>query len=178
MIGGLARSPSSISVNGLPAGSYILFPNSDDAGKWYSKDYQGNIAPVGALNPVIGGNRVFQRREDQQNSTSTDFTTYLQINVTNPNAFNVLHELFVSFIWGYGSSSSDFVARLLLNGVQIGEEFRKEPKDPGSDQRHPEIFMDELTLIPGVNTLALQFAAGVAGTQARLYSAKMRSQRV
>lgn len=176
MFGGLSRSPNAIS--NIPTNGYVVFPNSEDNGNWYSKDWKGNVAPIGALNAVMGSQRSFGRKQSQQNSTSKSFSEYLSININNNINQTVKHEIFASFVWGYASASSDFRARLLLNGQQIGDEFRVEPKDSGTDQRNYESFMDEIILEPGNNVLSLEFASSANGTQSRMYSAKLRSMRV
>lgn len=176
MFGGLSRSPSAI--DNIPTNGYVIFPNADDSGNWYSKDWQGNVAPIGSLNPVIGSQRVFKRKITQQNSTATTFTEYDSMTVPNNLGSNVKHEFICEFKWGYASASQDIRVRIMLNGVQQGDELRIEPKDPGTDQRLPGSFFDELDLPPGNNTIAIEFASSQGGTQARMYSSKMRSMRV
>jgi hypothetical protein len=176
MFGGLSRAPSAI--DNIPTNGYVVFPNSEDNGNWYSKDWQGNVKPIGSLNPVIGSQRVFKRKTTQQNSTSTAFTEYDSISVNNTQSVTVKHEVICDFKWGYASANQDIRVRLLLNGVQQGDEHRVEPKDPGTDQRIPGFFFDELDLPPGNNTISIEFASSQNGTQARMYSSKLRSMRI
>lgn len=176
MFGGLARSPGAIS--NIPTNGYVVFPNADDNGNWYSKDWQGNVKPIGSLNPVIGSQRVFKRKTTQQNSTSTAFAEYDSMIVNNNLASTIKHEFICDFKWGYASGSQDIRVRIMLNGVQQGDEIRMEPKDPGTDQRRVGHFFDELDIPPGNSTIAIEFASSQNGTQARMYSSKMRSMRV
>lgn len=176
MFGGLSRAPSAI--DNIPTNGYVVFPNSEDNGNWYSKDWQGNVKPIGSLNPVIGSQRVFKRKTTQQNSTSTAFTEYDSISVNNTQSVTVKHELLINYFWGYASGSQDIRVRVLVNGVQLGDEHRQEPKDPGTDQRYPATIFDEIELPPGNNTISLEFASSQGGTQARMYSSKIRSMRV
>lgn len=180
MLGGFSRTPESISVSGLAANSYIIFPNSNDGGKWYSKDWQGNVAPLGSLNTNIGGDRVFQKRTDQLNESGTAFVNYLTLNIPNATGAPVTHELFVQYTWGFGSASQDFRSELLQDGNNIdpGNDHRQEPKDPGTDQRSSYVFFDEITVPAGGSVIQLNFASSSAGNQARMYSARVRSQRV
>lgn len=176
MFGGFARSPSAI--DNIPTNGYVVFPNSEDNGNFYSKDWQGNVKPIGALNPVIGSQRVFKRKTTQQNSTSTGFTQYDSMTVNNNLATSVKHEFICDFKWGYASGSQDIRVRIMLNGVQQGDEIRLEPKDAGTDQRISGSFFDEFDMPPGNNIVSIEFASSQGGTQARMYESKMRSMRV
>lgn len=176
MFGGLARTPASI--GNIPTNGYVIFPNSEDNGLWYSKDFNGVVKPVGSANPYIGSQRAYLAKTTQQNTTSTTFQEYMTMNVSNNNGVTAKHELLLNFVWGYGSASSDFRARLVVDGQPFGEEFRMEPKDPGTNQRNYNSFFTELDLAPGPHTITLEFAAESGGTEARMYSAKMRSMRV
>lgn len=178
MLGGLQRTPESISVSGLPVGSFIIFPNASDSGKWYSKDWQGNVEPLGSLNPVIGADRSFQRRTDQVNESGTAQVTYLTLNISNSGASPVTHELIVQYTWGYGSAATDFVGEIRQDGNLLVDGHRQEPKDGGADQRMSYMMMDEIIIPPGGSTVVLSFASSSSGNQARMYSARMRSQRV
>ena len=102
----------------------------------------------------------------------------MTLNVNNNNGVSSKHEMILNMVWGYASASSDFRARIMVDGQQLGEEFRMEPKDPGADQRNYNSFFTELDLLPGTHTIRLEFAASSNGTEARMYSAKMRSMRV
>lgn len=180
MLGGFSRTPESISVSGLAPNSYIIFPNSNDGGKWYSKDWQGNVAPLGSLNPNIGGDRVFQKRTDQLNESGTAFVPYLTLNIPNATGAPVTHELIIQYTWGYQSASQDFRGQLLLDGNEIdpGNGHQQEPKDGGTNQRQSYMFFDEITVPAGGSVVQLNFASSSNGKQARMYSARMRSQRV
>lgn len=175
MFGGLARSPSAI--DNIPTNGYVIFPNSDDSGNWYSKDWQGNVAPIGSLNAVIGSQRVFKKKDTQQNSTSTAFTEYDSMTVPNNLGSATKHEFICEFKWGFASGSQDIRVRIVVNGVQLGSELVIEPKDSGTDQRLPGFFFDEIDLPSGNNTIAIEFASS-NGSQARMYESKMRSMRV
>lgn len=176
MFGGISRSPNSLT--NIPTNGYLIFPNADDNGNWYSKDWQGNVKPIGSLNSVIGSQRVFKRKTTQQDSTSTSFIQYDSMVVTNNSQSVVKHEFICDLKCGYASTSQDIRIRITVGGVQLGDEIRFEPKDIGTDQRLPAFFFDEIDLPVGNTTIAIEMASSQNGKQARIFSSKMRSMRV
>lgn len=161
--------------SGPAAGKFKFYFNANTGEPEYVDD-QGNAYPFG--NP-FGKNFNKLKRDDTLTTSDTAFSTYLNAQINNLDPAGT-YRVAIHYIWGHASASNDFRARLLVNGVQKGQEMRVEPKDPGTDQRIHTSFIDyfDPNELQVNDTFEFQFASGTSGTQARMYSAILEFWRV
>ncbi len=88
-----------------------------------------------------------------------------------------------SFNWGYNAANTDFLARVLQNGVSTPWTMRQEPKDTGgggpggTDQRHPvSFFLDDITGVGGFD-FRLQLSSSAAGVDAVMENIRFKFYR-
>jgi hypothetical protein len=93
-------------------------------------------------------------KETLQNNSSESWATYLTGAFTL--AFSAMYEVTVAYAWYLSSTSNDFEARLLVDGVNVSEH-RQEPQDSGDDQRYQNQMIEFTTLAAGAHTFQLQF---------------------
>lgn len=160
------------------AGRTKIWVDDGDGKPKYTND-AGVTSPFGGL---YGQNFQATLEDADATNNTTSFVTYddLSYTVDTVSGF-VIYEVNINFVWGYSAPSTDFRARLLVNGVQIGEEFRQEPKDGGVDQRQymsltVPVFGFQLGTVTG--TIEFQFAASNAGPEARMFYNYMTIKRV
>ena len=117
----------------------------------------------------------------ETNNTTTE-QTYLNVPYTiSDNTVNALYEIDVHFSWSYSSTSSEYIGSLKLNGVQLEEEFRLEPKDAGTDQR---IWNSMKFILTGAEVSALSgnirwdFRSSSGGDTARTYYCLIKMKRI
>lgn len=169
MIRGVKRSDIEV-----PAGYLGLFPDLN--GNWKVKDENGVIS---GLSSDFGTDRASIKRTDETNSTSNTFQDYSELIINNTSPGNKIFEVLVTARWAYASASNDGIIIVELNGSDIPEsEMRSEPKDPGTDQRNIYSYADDLTLLPGSNTIKIKYRASNNGTQFRMHSSFIRGYKV
>jgi len=81
----------------------------------------------------------FQKNENNvpANTSSTSFQNYLTLSFAGIDSSpTAIYKVSLFFVWGYSDGGKDFRAQLTINNIQYGEEFRKEPKDTGTNQRY------------------------------------------
>lgn len=128
----------------------------------YGQDYARKTRTTAGGTNISGGS--FQEY-DSLTFTVTD---------NEPNEFHVLCD----FIWGHNSASNDIRGRLLLDGSQVGLEYRVEPKDPNTDQRkRGRIEFDVTNLSQGTHTLSIEFRPSSASRVSRLYETRLQAMR-
>ncbi len=160
------------------AGRYKIWVDSTD-GKPKITDENGVTTTFEA---VYGQNFGAALNEADETNNTTTFDEYALLNydVSTISGF-VIYEVNLNIVWGYSVANQDFRGRLLLNGVQFGEEFRQEPKDAGADQRHYTsltfpVFGFQLATLTG--SLAFEYAASTAGNIARMFYCYLTIKRV
>lgn len=83
-----------------------------------------------------------------------------------------------NFFWGHNSASNDIRVQLLVDGTLIYE-MRKEPKDPGSDQRIDGLIAGAIgNLSQGTHSVTLQYRPATASRVSRMYRAYSEIWRV
>lgn len=106
-----------------------------------------------------------------QQFTGTTFNPYDNdtFAVSGPDTTNK-YRISCQFICNHNSASNDFRARLLVDGQQVGEERRVEPKDAGADQRPDYEFkwyLNDLSI--GNHTYAVEFRPATGSRITRVY---------
>lgn len=95
----------------------------------------------------------------------------LNFDVSDTSGINE-YRLNIDFLWGHNSASNDARFRMYLDGSQVGEELRIEPKDAGTDQRFQNnILFFANNLSQGSHTLELRARPSSGNRQTRLYRA-------
>jgi len=115
-----------------------------------------------------------------ETTTGSSFTVYssLTFDVTAESTPNI-YRINANFVWGHNSASNDIRVQLLLDGVQVGEELRQEPKDAGADQRYySNILGPGLNLTAGSHTIDLQYRPATASRVSRMFQASLEVWRV
>lgn len=82
------------------------------------------------------------------------------------------YEISAHFVWNHSSASNDIICDLELNGSPIGEEFRVEPKDTGTDQRIHAPMKYKVTgaeLATTNGNIDFYFRASSGGNTSRMY---------
>lgn len=108
------------------------------------------------------------------------FVTYSTLNFVTTNEANTnRYRLNCDFIWGHDSASNDIRVRALLDGSQIGEEMRVEPKDQGAKQRiQNNLLAYGLNLTNGNHVLELQYRPASASRTSRMFRSRLEVWRV
>ena len=131
-------------------------------------------------NRHYGKDFVVESKVNSETTSGGSFASYdtLNFDVTAEGATNK-YRLNADFLWGHNSASNDIRIRVLLDGAQIGEELRIEPKDPGSDQRFQNnimVFAENLT--PGTHSFTLQYRPATASRVSSMYRSELEVWRV
>lgn len=159
---------TNMNENAVPApapGEVNIFSNS--GGDLAYKDENGQVNLFGA---VFGKNFANKKKTSDQTTTQRSFQAYDSI-IAPADGNNYL--VYVRYVWGYSSGSTDFRGRILINGSQALEEHRQEPKDGGNDQRYHFSTMTLAVPSGGNVEVEIEFAAGSSGNQARLYESEI-----
>lgn len=152
---------------------------SDVDGKPYITDSSGNTFP---FESQAGRNYASGVNKTLETNNTTTYEEYVSLNYSNVDlSSSATYEIDVNFVWNFSSGSNDFLARVMLNGTQFGEGFRREPKDTGSDQRYYQgfklvVFGNELSLPNG--SISIEFASSSPGDTARMYYCYLSFRRV
>ena len=140
---------------------------SDSGGQLSYKQDDGQVKVFGAL---FGQTFASKLKTIDETTTQTSYQTYDQlIAPAEGNNFFVM----VRYVWGYASGSTDFLGRILVNGTTGVSEHMQEPKDGGNDQRLHFSTFTVAQPVGGNVDIQVQFAAGSAGNQARLYESEI-----
>ena len=85
------------------------------------------------------------------------------------------YEIMYTYVWNHDANNSDFEAQFTLNGTDLGEIHKAEPKDnatagnewgnSGSAQRYPATRRFTLALTAGTQAIALNYRTDVAGVK-------------
>ena len=160
------------------AGRYKIWVSSVD-GKPKITDENGVTLGFESL---YGSDLNFDTNDLDTTNNTTTFQNYLTIPyaVSTVDA-NARYEVTISFVWGYSSAANDFRGQFTINGVQFGEEFRQEPKDGGTDQRHYTTFNfpvtgTDLNLLNGF--IGWNYASSTGGNIARMFYCYLKLKRL
>lgn len=114
-------------------------------------------------------------------TTSTTFQNKLTLNAGTLVAGD--YKLSVAYGWNHDNISNDFEGRILLNGGQLGELHKQEPKDSGqadptgTTQRFylkRELF---ITLAAGVTTFDIEYRTDNGGNESSIWEASLELTR-
>lgn len=163
-------------ASGLQAdpGSVSLYPKTD--GKWYTKDESNLESPMASSNPVFGEGYAIAFNNIQSQITVLGWVDYLTL---SPNILNAgKYRITTDFVFRYSNAGRDFLARLIVDGVQVKEIFRLEQKDTGTDQRDWAERTFRIDLTAGAHDIKLQFQPSANGDTATMIEAEMDMFRV
>ncbi len=137
----------------------------------------GATGPVGPTGPtdVFGTEFGFFQSIPVASTTSDTFQTKLSGATASLPAG--LYRIAVSYGWNLDSTTTDFEARLLLDGIS-GMTHRQEPSDSGTDQQRYVARVLYLNLSAGTHTLNLEYRATQAGDTASIWDAVIEYWRV
>lgn len=129
---------------------------------------------------VFGRDYASQIKVASETTTGASFVTYdtLNFNVANNTGPNT-YRLNADFLWSHNSASNDIRVRVLLDGIQLGEEMQVEAKDPNADQQiQNNLLFYSDNLSPGAHTLELQYRPAAASRVSRMYRSVLEAWRV
>lgn len=162
------------------SGDHLLLERASDGAK-----RRVTVANVGAagVQAAISAHldRHYAEETTPDNNPGNSYETYLT------HTFNAAHtkvyRVGVHFVWSLNTTSRDFMARLQLNGVTQGVEFKAEPKDSGgsgpygTSQRIAAQLDYALALSAGSNTIRLQYMGERGSDNPAIYEARMYIER-
>lgn len=155
-----------IEVSGLANGDYLAYDSSDQKFK--------NVKP-----PRFGMDFAEESTSGLLQVTGNQFTTYAVLNFTVSLNENNKYRINTNFTWNHNNTSTDIRVRLLLDGAQIGEEFRVEPKDSNADQRLSDNILRYVSnLSQGNHSISLQFRPSSSSRISRMYQSTIEVWRV
>jgi hypothetical protein len=120
-----------------------------------------------------------QIKEASETVSGGAFVTYdtLTFNVSDTSGVNK-YRLAFNYLWGHNSASNDIRVEHRLDGVNIFE-MRKEPKDPGTDQRIDGSFVSYVeNLSQGTHSISLAYRPATANRTSRMYRSNLEVWRV
>lgn len=180
LIGGNPHGVTAVQAGADPAGTasaaiavHVALPNPHS-------QYLQTSALDAALATYL--NRTHFRNAVAANNNTTTFTNFISQTVSF--AHVALYRVSASFTWSLNSVSSDFQARLQVNGTPVTVDMIEEPGDSagagpfGTNQRY-KTTMTGIFSNPSVASLTvqLQFACGTAGNNAAMYEADLFVER-
>lgn len=113
-----------------------------------------------------------------ETTSGNQFSIYDTLTFNVSDAVNIFRAN-IDFLWGHDSAANDIRVRAYLDGNQIGEEVRIEPKDQGGDQRIQNNILNYLTdLSVGSHTLSLRYRPSSNSRTSRMYRSIMEVWRV
>jgi len=124
---------------------------------------------VETFKSLFGTNFASKKKTDDLVNTTTTFQNYDTLSLIGVPQGNYL--IFVRYVWGYSSAANDIRVQCQLDGVNMFEEHRQEPKDGGADQRMHECIPTVLSL-DGDHDITIDWASSNGGNQARMYESE------
>ena len=180
----IAYIPQQVRLPSTPAtpdaGFSRLYQKQD--GDWYQLDN------TGLERFVFSPNFVFFTNDAIGSQTTTTFVDH--INENTPVLPAGTYELLTSFAWNYDGTTTDFLARLLIDGVSVDanttEIIRQEAKDnvgtfgiTGTDQKMPFMRVDYVVFATAAaRNIQLSFASSQNGVRASMWSSRVSLKRV
>jgi len=119
-------------------------------------------------------------KEANETTTGNSFDIYssLTFDVGSDAAVNE-YRINADFYWGHNSASNDIRVIIELDGVQLGEQIRIEPKDQGTDQRiQNNLLRYAQNLSVGSHTIDLSYRPASSSRQSRMYASTIEVWRV
>lgn len=144
-------------------------------------DENGKIVPLN--NSTVFGNE-YQFSQSLTISTTTSTTFQNKITLLTSNLPLGDYKLNVSYGWNHDSVNKDFESRITLNGSQLGEFHKQEPKDAagndptGTNQRQFVSRTQILPSIQGEQTINLEYRSDTAGAESSIWEALIEIYRV
>lgn len=118
-------------------------------------------------------------KDSTETTSGNQFSNYstLNFNVSRNEANR--YRLNAEFFWSHNSASNDIRIRVLLDGNQVAQELRIEPKDSGSDQRiQNNILFYAQNLSIGNHTFQLQYRPASSSRVSRMHYSTLECWRV
>lgn len=159
----------------------VLIEDSQDN---YTKKYvnASNLSGGNSQTPIFGSNYTYVSDLTDSITSSTNFQTKIQFDVTTSGTTGV-YRLGWSYFWNLNSTGSDFRARIIVNDIYVIQDHRQEPKDSagsginGTDQRIPASGIVHFTVPAGNWNIKLQYCQS-GGTSASIFESRMEFWRV
>lgn len=134
---------------------------------------------------VFTGLDFFEKVVSDATTTTTLAKPFTKLTLGPHELSQGTYELLVSYGWNADSTSSDFLAFVHQNGVQLGQTHQQEPKDAGgsflstgTNQKLYTTRAFSLDLPAGIYTWTLSFGPEKAGNEASMWDALMRVRKV
>lgn len=183
-----ARTPTTHSGSHITGGSDELDGDQVDI-DFTPSNYTPSTAPVevtnvdhlsahlagidSALAPI--SEKFFASSTGISTTTLTTFQTKVSL---GPNTYSGgLYKLTVSYGWNHNALNSDFEARILFDGSQLGELHKQEPKDAagadstGTTQRYYVTRTGVLNIGAGNHTIALEYRTDDSAAESSIWEA-------
>lgn len=167
------------------------------AGSANWRKYSAQDIPFDPSNTDITGTDVQEAIESQANrhfgkdfaqkskvggeqTSGFQFSTYdtLTFNVSDLSGVNKYRFGF-NYFYGHNSATNDIRIEHRLDGLVIEEELRVEPKDTGTDQRIPGVFVAYASnLSPGTHSISIAYRPASASRTSRMFRSNLEIWRV
>ena len=145
-------------------------------------------AALAAFNPLpivqaYLNRSVRMRGLGEVNSVAGTFVEYMDHTFTVPEA--ATYKITTSYLWSLDNITTDFRARLMLDGTQVLWQHVEEPSDSagatagvasGTDQRYTSTYSEHILLPAGSHTLSFQYGP-TANFAAAIYEADLSVER-
>ena len=120
---------------------------------------------------AFGDYSVYAESLGQDDNPTTTFVQKVRLTTQAVPAGN--YRISWSYTWGLSSNSNDFAARIEQDDTLLIYSHRQEPKDPAATQQHAGGGFAQVTLVQGIHTFDLDYAAITGGTTARIAWARL-----
>lgn len=140
---------------------------------------QGDIGPQGPAGPpgIFGSEYYYaESRGVSQTSSQNSSNPPVKVSITTGSLPSGNYRLNWTYIWSHQSTGSDFRARVTRNGSEIWYH-SQEPKDSGTDQRHPVCFFDRINMA-GVQTFQIEYWTENDNNESYIRDAKIELWRI
>ena len=129
--------------------------------------------------PAFGKDFARQTKDADETATGTTFDEYDSLTFAVTETATNTYRCNIDFYWGHNSGSNDIRVRLMVDGVQQGEELRIEPKDAGADQRIQNNLLRYVNnLSVGNHTLSIEYRPSVGSRISRMFYSTIEVWRV
>lgn len=161
-------------------GSYLGEFNTIDFNNEFDVNLNNNVASI-SLAPDY-----YQYKEDKTISVTTTKFYVDKLTLNTPVVPAGRYKIVVSYGWNHNSTTNDFVARVLSDGVQLDNEHQQEPKDAAgsfgttsSNQKHytTRIFFVVFNT-DASHTITLQYKSSSSGVKSSIWDAKIEFWRI